>query len=45
MNKTLLSVFGLVIFGLIVTLVIVLETGPSPQEKAALAAAKTVKAR
>ncbi|WP_165843643.1 hypothetical protein [Burkholderia reimsis] len=45
MNKTLLSVFGLVIFGLIVILAIVLETAPSPQEKAALTAAKTVKAR
>jgi hypothetical protein len=37
--------FGLVTAGLIVTLIIVLETAPSPQEKAALAAAKTAKAR
>ncbi|VWB44346.1 hypothetical protein [Burkholderia latens] len=45
MNKTLLNVFGLVTAGLLVTLVIVLETAPRPQENAALAAAKTAKAR
>ncbi|WP_155696861.1 hypothetical protein [Burkholderia stagnalis] len=45
MNKAMLSMFGLMVAGLIVTLVIVLETAPTPQEKAALAAAKPAKAR
>lgn len=40
-----LSMFGLMVSGLIVTLVIVLETAPTPQEKAALAATKPEKAR
>ncbi|WP_157380431.1 hypothetical protein [Burkholderia ubonensis] len=45
MNRTALSTTGLVIAGLVVTLVIVLETVPTPQEKAALAAVKLAKAR
>lgn len=37
--------FGLMVAGLIVTLVIVLATAPTQQEKVALAAAKPAKAR
>ncbi|WP_269112472.1 hypothetical protein [Burkholderia stagnalis] len=40
-----MALIALAIGGLIVTLVIVLETAPTPQEKAALAAAKPAKAR
>lgn len=45
MNKALLSVFSVVIVGLVVTLAIVLETAPTPQEKAAMAAVKPAKPR
>lgn len=45
MNKAMLSMFGLLIAGLVATLVIVLETAPTPQEKAALMAVKPAKAR
>ncbi|WP_269139796.1 hypothetical protein [Burkholderia stagnalis] len=40
-----MALIALAIGGLIVTLVIVLETAPTPQEKAARAAAKPAKAR
>ncbi|WP_322023564.1 hypothetical protein [Burkholderia sp. BCC1977] len=45
MNRAMLGIFGLLISGLVVTLVIVLETAPTPQEKAAMTAAKPAKAR
>lgn len=45
MNKAMLSMFGVTVAGLIVTLVIVLETAPTPQEKVALATVKPAKAR
>ncbi|VWC50228.1 hypothetical protein BLA23254_07745 [Burkholderia lata] len=45
MNKAMLSLCGLVIGGLVVTLVIVLETVPTPQAKIMQAAAKQVKAK
>ncbi|MXN77781.1 hypothetical protein GR157_23925 [Burkholderia sp. 4701] len=45
MNKAMLGMFGLMVTGLMVTLVIVLATAPTPREKAALAAAKPAKAR
>ncbi|WP_157651643.1 hypothetical protein [Burkholderia ubonensis] len=45
MNRATVSMFGLLIAGLVVALVIVLATAPTPQEKAALAAAKPAKAR
>lgn len=45
MTKAMLSMFGLMVAGLIVTLVIVLATAPTPQEQAALGAAKPAKAR
>lgn len=45
MNRAMLTMSGLLISGLIVTLVIVLGTAPSRQEMAALAPAKPVKAR
>lgn len=45
MNKAMLSLCGLVIGGLVVTLVIVLETVPIPREKITQAAAKQVKVK
>lgn len=45
MNKAILRLCGLAIAGLVVTLVIVLETAPTPRERAATIAAKTVKAK
>ncbi len=38
MHRTLLSMSGMVIVGLVVALIVVLETAPGPQEKAPLPA-------
>ncbi|NHV27509.1 hypothetical protein [Burkholderia sp. D-99] len=45
MNKAMLSMFGLLIGGLVVTLVVVLDTTPTPQERAAHVAAKPTKVK
>ncbi|WP_161788605.1 hypothetical protein [Burkholderia paludis] len=45
MNKAMLGMFGLLIGGLVVTLVIVLKTAPAPQEKTTHAAAKPSKVK
>lgn len=45
MNRAMLAMFGLLISGLIVTLIIVLETAPTPQEKAARATTNLAKAK
>jgi len=45
MNKAMLGMCGLVIGGLVVTLVIVLETAPTPREKVIQTAVKPAKAK
>ncbi|VWC47692.1 hypothetical protein BLA6860_07536 [Burkholderia lata] len=45
MNKAMLGMCGLLICGLVVTLVVVLETVPKPQAKITQATAKPVKVR
>ncbi|MGZ2747496.1 hypothetical protein [Burkholderia stagnalis] len=45
MSKAILGICGLLIAGLVVTLVLVLETAPAPRESAATIAAQPVKVR
>ncbi|MBN3772351.1 hypothetical protein [Burkholderia sp. Se-20378] len=45
MNKAMLGMCGLLICGLVVTLVVVLETVPKPQAKITQATAKPAKVR
>lgn len=45
MNRAILGICGLMIAGFVVTLVLILETAPTPRERAATIAAKPTKVR